>query len=253
MATLELLLHHSHSFALSQHPIINFSSFRPIYPKLPPIKSSATDSPSTSSTTPRRGRKKSTTTSTTKRSRLLRKSGDSPDTKNVDDELYDYDDGVDFPYLDPPLVCCFGDAQKEFVPTVRVAPEQMHPYIYSQWKMLQWNPPEFARAPGGPPSNVAISHVRLGGRAAFMGKVGNDEFGEELVLMMNKERVQTRGVKFDDKAAVGMSCCCCWDCRTGEREGGAGGRGSGAGAGGRRGWEAEGNRGGGPRGWNELN
>ncbi|CAA0829829.1 Fructokinase-like 1- chloroplastic [Striga hermonthica] len=81
----------------------------------------------------------------------------------------------------------------------------MHPDMYSQWKMLQWDPPEFARAPGGPPSNVAISHARLGGRAAFIGKVGNDEFGEELVLMMNKEKVQTRGVRFDESSRTACS------------------------------------------------
>ncbi|CAK9179770.1 unnamed protein product [Ilex paraguariensis] len=121
-------------------------------------------------------------------------------TSAIEEEPEDHDDGIDFPYEDPPLICCFGAAQKEFVPTVRVAPEQMHPDIYSQWKMLQWNPPEFVRAPGGPPSNVAISHVRLGGRAAFMGKVGDDEFGEELVLLLNKEKVQTRAVKFDGNA-----------------------------------------------------
>lgn len=80
----------------------------------------------------------------------------------------------------------------------------MHPDIYSEWKMLQWKPPEFARAPGGPPSNVAVAHVRLGGRAALLGKVGDDEFGEELVLAMNKEKVQTRGVKFDS----GFRTCC---------------------------------------------
>ncbi|CAH8382680.1 unnamed protein product [Eruca vesicaria subsp. sativa] len=118
-----------------------------------------------------------------------------------DPALTDYDDGIDFPYSDPPLVCCFGAVQKEFVPVVRVHDNPMHPDIYSQWKMLQWDPPEFGRAPGGPPSNVAISHVRLGGRAAFMGKVGGDDYGEELVLMMNKERVQTRGVKFDEEGA----------------------------------------------------
>ncbi|EPS61748.1 fructokinase-like protein 1, partial [Genlisea aurea] len=112
-------------------------------------------------------------------------------------DFRDYDDGIDFPYEDPPLICCFGAVQKEFIPTVRIAPEQMDPDIYSQWKMLQWNPPEFVRAPGGPPSNVAIAHVRLGGRAAFIGKIGNDEFGAELLLMMNKEKVQTRGVKID--------------------------------------------------------
>ncbi|CAL2268269.1 unnamed protein product [Prunus armeniaca] len=121
-------------------------------------------------------------------------------TENPDSELEDYDDGIDFPYDDPPLVCCFGAVQKEFVPTVRVSDNPMHPDIYSQWKMLQWDPPEFVRAPGGSPSNVAISHVRLGGRAAFMGKVGDDDFGDELVLMMNKEKVQTRAVKFDRNA-----------------------------------------------------
>lgn len=91
------------------------------------------------------------------------------------------------------------------MPIIRVLEHQMHPDIYSEWKMLQWNPPEFVRAPGGPPSNVAISHVRLGGRAAFMGKVGDDEFGEELVYMMNKERVQTRAVKFDSNVTTGCS------------------------------------------------
>lgn len=81
----------------------------------------------------------------------------------------------------------------------------MHPDMYSEWKMLQWDPPEFARAPGGPPSNVAIAHVRLGGRAAVMGKVGDDEFGQELVLMMNKENVQTRGVKIDGLERTGCA------------------------------------------------
>ncbi|KAM1038113.1 hypothetical protein ACFX13_033573 [Malus domestica] len=77
-------------------------------------------------------------------------------TEYPESDLEDYDDGVDFPYDDPPLVCCFGAAQKEFVPTVRVSDNPMHPDIYSQWKMLQWDPPEFVRAPGGSPSNVAI-------------------------------------------------------------------------------------------------
>ncbi|KAJ6755813.1 FRUCTOKINASE-LIKE 1 CHLOROPLASTIC [Salix purpurea] len=38
-----------------------------------------------------------------------------------------------------------------------------------------------------------------------MGKVGDDELGEELVLMMNKERVQTRAVKFDDNVKTACS------------------------------------------------
>lgn len=119
--------------------------------------------------------------------------------------MYDYDDGVDFPYSDPPLICCFGAARREFIPAVRVQDYPMHPDIYSEWKMLQWKPPEFARAPGGPPSNVAVAHTRLGGRAAFLGKVGDDDFGEEMVLMMNEERVQTRGVRIDPGRRTGCA------------------------------------------------
>ncbi|KAL5550139.1 hypothetical protein UlMin_000315 [Ulmus minor] len=166
--------------------------------------------------TARRGRKKSSTLSPssppkkTKRSRKSPAENDEVAEKPTiqilqeqqisNSELDNYEDDMDFPYDDPPLICCFGAAQKEFVPTVRVSDNPMHPDKYSDWKMLQWDPPEFVRAPGGPPSNVAISHVRLGGRAAFMGKVGADDFGEEVVLMMNQEKVQTRAVKFDSNA-----------------------------------------------------
>ncbi|KAJ4971692.1 hypothetical protein NE237_004791 [Protea cynaroides] len=174
----------------------------------------------------RRGRKKGTSVSTSatvptrKRSRTKKQvvdNGAAAEAKGAKEEAKNetailteeeeedaYDDGVDS-HDYPPLICCFGAAQKEFVPTVRVSEQQMHPDIYSQWKMLQWKPPEFVRAPGGPPSNVAISHVRLGGRAAFMGKVGKDDFGDELVYTMNKEKVQTRAVKFDPKVKTAAS------------------------------------------------
>ncbi|XP_042511515.1 fructokinase-like 1, chloroplastic [Macadamia integrifolia] len=178
--------------------------------------------------TTRRGRKKGTSTSasttapTRKRSLSKKQEIDNgaagvKDVKDVKEETKKeaailteeeeedaYDDGMDS-YDYPPLICCFGAAQKEFVPTVRVSEQRMHPDIYSQWKMLQWKPPEFVRAPGGSPSNVAISHVRLGGRAAFMGKVGKDNFGDELVYTMNKEKVQTRAVKFDPKVKTAAS------------------------------------------------
>ncbi|CAD5325766.1 unnamed protein product [Arabidopsis thaliana] len=147
----------------------------------------------TTSKPSRKGRKKKQT------STVIEKDNTETD-RELNPELADYDDGIEFPYDDPPLVCCFGAVQKEFVPVVRVHDNPMHPDMYSQWKMLQWDPPEFGRAPGGPPSNVAISHVRLGGRAAFMGKVGEDDFGDELVLMMNQERVQTRAVTFDENS-----------------------------------------------------
>uniref|UniRef100_A0A0D9V7U6 Carbohydrate kinase PfkB domain-containing protein n=1 Tax=Leersia perrieri TaxID=77586 RepID=A0A0D9V7U6_9ORYZ len=114
----------------------------------------------------------------------------------------DSEDGEDLPYDWPPLVCCFGAPRWEFVPTVRVSDRQMHPDQYSTWLHLQWEPPEFARAPGSAASNVAIALTRLGGRAAVLGKVGDDEFGRELVYRMNCERVQTRAIKFDESAAT---------------------------------------------------
>ncbi|EHA8590110.1 fructokinase-like 1, chloroplastic [Cocos nucifera] len=168
----------------------------------------------------RRGRKKSTTSapslspSPPKRTRRSRKKPDVVEESKSEeakppplaiDEEEDFDGGMDFPYQSPPLICCFGAAQREFVPTVRVSERQMHSDQYSSWKALQWSPPEFVRAPGGPPSNVAISHVRLGGRAAFMGKVGDDDFGNDLVYRMNLEKVQTRAVKIDPAIKTAVS------------------------------------------------
>ena len=37
-----------------------------------------------------------------------------------------------------------------------------------------------------------------------MGKVGNDDFGDELMLMINKEKMRTRAVKFDEN--MNMAC-----------------------------------------------
>jgi hypothetical protein len=95
----------------------------------------------------------------------------------VDVGSNNYDDADDLANEWPPLVCCFGAPRWEFVPTVRVSDWQMHPDQYSTWLHLQWEPPEFARAPGSAASNVAIAHIRLGGRAAMLGKVGDDDFG----------------------------------------------------------------------------
>ncbi|KAJ0979594.1 hypothetical protein J5N97_015068 [Dioscorea zingiberensis] len=153
----------------------------------------------------RRNRRAASASSEKKPKRSKKKQEEEERVEPVEDDEEDFDDGMDFPYESPPLVCCFGAAQREFVPTVRVSDRQMHPDRYSNWKQLQWSPPEFVRAPGGPPSNVAISHVRLGGRAAFMGKVGDDDFGNDLVLKMNLERVQTRAVKIDPSVKTAAS------------------------------------------------
>ena len=110
-------------------------------------------------------------------------------------EIYDW----------PPLICCFGEAINEFVSTVRVSNRRSHPDMYSKWKILQWTPPEFARVLSGPSFNVAIALARQGCRVAFMGKVGDDAYGKDLVHRLNVNKVQTRGVRFDSQVKTGIS------------------------------------------------
>ncbi|TKY63401.1 Fructokinase 1 [Spatholobus suberectus] len=199
-------LHH----LLLPFPHLRSTPFRPPHPpkrpsfqrKTPsPLKASTLESP----TPKRRGRKKKPPPTPPENDAPEPQNAEPQKEPSEDDDVRVYDDGIDFPYEEPPLVCCFGAAQREFIPAVRVQAYPMHPDIYSEWKMLQWKPPEFARAPGGPPSNVAVAHARLGGRSAFVGKVGEDELGEEMVLVMNREKVQTRGVKIDSGRRTGCA------------------------------------------------
>lgn len=64
------------------------------------------------------------------------------------------------------LIVSFGEMLIDFVPTV------------SGVSLAE--APGFLNAPGGAPANVAIAVARLGGKAAFVGKLGDDEFGHML-------------------------------------------------------------------------
>ncbi|KAH9603681.1 hypothetical protein KSS87_009257 [Heliosperma pusillum] len=63
----------------------------------------------------------------------------------------------------------------------------------------------FLKAPGGAPANVACAITRLGGASAFMGKVGDDEFGKMLVEILKKNGVNTDGVCFDKHARTALA------------------------------------------------
>lgn len=63
----------------------------------------------------------------------------------------------------------------------------------------------FHPKPGGAPANVAVAARRLGARAAFIGKVGDDAFGHYLVDVLRGEGVETRGVRLDDYARTTMA------------------------------------------------
>lgn len=55
------------------------------------------------------------------------------------------------------LVVCFGELLIDFVPTVG--------------GLSLADAPAFKKAPGGAPANVAVGIAKLGGNAAFVGKV----------------------------------------------------------------------------------
>lgn len=89
------------------------------------------------------------------------------------------------------LVVCFGEMLIDFVPTV------------SGVSLAE--APAFEKAPGGAPANVAVAISRLGGSAAFVGKVGDDEFGYMLANILKQNNVDNSGVRFDYNARTALA------------------------------------------------
>ncbi|XP_065013040.1 fructokinase-1-like [Musa acuminata AAA Group] len=91
----------------------------------------------------------------------------------------------------PGLVVSFGEMLIDFVPTV------------SGVSLAE--APGFLKAPGGAPANVAIAVARLGGRCAFLGKLGDDEFGRMLAAILRDNGVDDSGVTFDAGARTALA------------------------------------------------
>ncbi|XP_024381897.1 probable fructokinase-4 isoform X2 [Physcomitrium patens] len=89
------------------------------------------------------------------------------------------------------LVVCFGELLIDFVPTVG--------------GLSLSDAPAFKKAPGGAPANVAVGIAKLGGNSAFVGKVGDDEFGYMLVEVLKENRVETQGCRFDPNARTALA------------------------------------------------
>ncbi|OIW16795.1 hypothetical protein TanjilG_01360 [Lupinus angustifolius] len=105
-----------------------------------------------------------------------------------------------------PLVCCFGSAQNAFVPSARPANRLTDYEIHEQMKGALRSPENFySKTPGGSAGSVAVALASLGGKAAFMGKLGDDEFGQVMLYYMNVNNVQTRSVRIDNKTATAVS------------------------------------------------
>ena len=55
----------------------------------------------------------------------------------------------------------------------------------------------FEKNPGGAPANLAVGVARLGGKSAFIGKAGSDNFGYFLKSVLKTNNVDTSGFVFD--------------------------------------------------------
>ncbi|GMH28604.1 hypothetical protein Nepgr_030447 [Nepenthes gracilis] len=89
------------------------------------------------------------------------------------------------------LIVCFGEMLIDFVPTV------------SGVSLAE--APGFLKAPGGAPANAAIAVSRLGGKAAFIGKLGDDEFGHMLAGILKQNGVTGDGLTFDRGARTALA------------------------------------------------
>lgn len=89
------------------------------------------------------------------------------------------------------MIVSFGEMLIDFVPTV------------SGVSLAE--APGFLKAPGGAPANVAIAITRLGGKAAFVGKLGDDEFGHMLAGILKENKVSTEGINFDKGARTALA------------------------------------------------
>ncbi|KAG0497342.1 hypothetical protein HPP92_002033 [Vanilla planifolia] len=89
-----------------------------------------------------------------------------------------------------PLVVSFGEMLIDFVPDV------------SGVSLAESS--GFIKAPGGAPANVAVAITKLGGRSAFIGKFGDDEFGHMLVDILKQNKVEDEGVLFDTHARTAL-------------------------------------------------
>ncbi|MCT4598841.1 MAG: carbohydrate kinase [Vallitalea sp.] len=57
----------------------------------------------------------------------------------------------------------------------------------------------FERNPGGAPANVLAYLAKLNKKTAFIGKVGNDQFGYFLKDTLCNNKIDTKGLKFDEQ------------------------------------------------------
>ncbi len=63
----------------------------------------------------------------------------------------------------------------------------------------------FFMNPGGKGANQAVAAARLGGEVCFVGKIGDDIFGRQTLLGLDKENIDTKYVFTDDQTPSGTA------------------------------------------------
>lgn len=89
------------------------------------------------------------------------------------------------------MIVCLGEALIDFVPTV--AGQALRDVEL------------FSRKAGGAPANVAAGIAKLGGKSAFIGKVGEDEFGHFLKETLARLGVETSGLLLTREAQTSLA------------------------------------------------
>ena len=90
-----------------------------------------------------------------------------------------------------PDIITLGELLIDFVPTV------------SGVSLIE--APAFKKAPGGAPANVAAGLAKLGVSCAFLGKVGEDAFGQFLKETLDNVGVNTEGLVFSKEARTALA------------------------------------------------
>jgi fructokinase len=86
---------------------------------------------------------------------------------------------------------CLGELLIDFVPTV------------TGTDLI--SAPEFKKAAGGAPGNVAVGLQQLGINTGFIGKVGDDPFGHFLIKALADKGVDTSSVHYTNEARTGLA------------------------------------------------
>ncbi len=102
-------------------------------------------------------------------------------------------------------VICQEDVEQLCAVEVVTMGEALIDFVSTEQGVSVEDAPAFVKAAGGAPANVAVGVRRLGGSAAFIGKVGNDPFGSFLVKSLALDGVVTSGIRYDASARTALA------------------------------------------------